>query len=283
MHIRAYEPSDITLACDVAQRVTGGYLVRPSRSDKPSDISVSINRAIGPGTGNSASQVRADKSADTIATLDGAGRPAVLDLTRLPERTGTARFARESIRSHQAADISLAAYESRNRTIRNRSPVACGQEPQRGIANDVRILQTKILDAPADANVSEQAKAGPLDGMDSKVSDRMVISIEPARKPPTAFAVRLHGTGGNHRNRLFRHEPSGGRVLGQVDVGDQHEMPVIEIRVPTETNQLLGRGDLVRIVRLARAAREFDGPCRSAEGQRKNDRAAWSCLMMIFE
>ena len=48
-----------------------------------------------------------------------------------------------------------------------------------------------------------------------------------------------------------------GQARSQVDVGGQDEMLIIIVGILAEQHQVLGRGDLVRIVSLARAAAVF--------------------------
>ena len=59
-----------------------------------------------------------------------------------------------------------------------------------------------------------------------------------------------------------------GQARVQVDVRREDEVPVEQVRVRADADELLGRGDLVRIVRLARPAGELDG--RGERGEDSN-------------
>ena len=69
-------------------------------------------------------------------------------------------------------------------------------------------------------------------------------------------------------------DPSARQTRVQVNVVEEDIVPAEQIRVRADADELLGRGDLVRIVRLARAAGEFDAPRRvrtTQDGSNKDD------------
>jgi hypothetical protein len=104
--------------------------------------------------------------------------------------------------------------------------------------------------------------------------------VKPAGKSSTA--INGHWTRRNHRHCLFRHVPTAGRALGPVDVGDEHEMPIVQIRVLSH-RWLLGGGDLVGVVGLPCAAGELNGLSPGAESQGQNDGKNDNYLRMIPE
>ena len=151
-----------------------------------------------------------------------------------------------------------------------------GRRCQSHVLHDARLAPLADV---RNADPAEQTDRVSGRARDCQIADRVVSPIEgPGEGCPGCIqSVGVRDVRGDHS---LLEQPSAGQIGIEIDIRHQHETLVQQIRIAVDGDQLLGRGDLIRIARLARSAGKglgLDGSARHQQTYQDETERARTC------